>query len=545
VDYSFLLKMYSPDEIAKYIRLSLEDRRKGDRDESESISNQRIIINQFIDQRGNKGSQCKEFIDDGESGTNFDRPGWQELLQEVEDGKIKVIITKNLSRLGRSNFECSYFMDYYFPTLGVRFMTIQEDVDTGLNKASNEYAPLNNFMNEKYSRDLSRNIKNSKRIKQEAGEYIGSNNTPYGYKRDPKDKHHFVIDDYAASVVKKMYEWYLESSSQNEVRRRLYENKILTPAAYNNFPKMLKKKKCPYQWDGRTIRTILTNETYIGSMVQHKYEKKNFRSKKLTRVPPEEWIIVPNKHEPIIDKETFNKVQNLIKANYHSNAQSEVKLLQGVLYCHECQHKLQIARRDIIGKDGTRYPHLYTQCTYYRKNRNLNVCTLHSNNYFQIEENILCQLDDICKKFIKLVDYDKLTKEKLKKIKTYGSVLQEKIQSCEIDLRDLDQRIEKLYMDRLDDVISLDTYQKISSKLELKKENLLTVIDEMQETLRAYENDNSLEKILETKNIVKEYMKTRKDLDKDLILKLVDRIEIHEDRTIDLHLKLKPLAQIM
>ena len=241
-------------------------------------------------------------------------------------------------------------MDYYFPTLGVRFMTIQEDVDTGLNKASNEYAPLNNFMNEKYSRDLSRNIKNSKRIKQEAGEYIGSNNTPYGYKRDPKDKHHFVIDDYAASVVKKMYEWYLESSSQNEVRRRLYENKILTPAAYNNFPKMLKKKKCPYQWDGRTIRTILTNETYIGSMVQHKYEKKNFRSKKLTRVPPEEWIIVPNKHEPIIDKETFNKVQNLIKANYHSNAQSEVKLLQGVLYCHECQHKLQIARRDIIGR---------------------------------------------------------------------------------------------------------------------------------------------------------------------------------------------------
>lgn len=293
MDYSLLLEMYSPEEIAKYIRLSLKDRRKGDKDESESISNQRIIINQFIDQRGNKGSQCKEFIDDGESGTNFDRPGWQDLLQQVEEGKIKVIITKNLSRLGRSNFECSYFIDYYFPSLGVRFMTVQEDVDTGLNKASNEYAPLNNFMNEKYSRDLSRNIKNSKRIKQEAGEYIGSNNTPYGYKRNPKDKHHFIIDDYAASIVKKMYEWYLESGSQNEVRRRLYENKILTPAAYNDFPKMLKKKKCPYQWDGRTIKTILTNETYIGSMVQHKYEKKNFRSKKLTRVPPENWIVVP------------------------------------------------------------------------------------------------------------------------------------------------------------------------------------------------------------------------------------------------------------
>ena len=545
MDYSFLLKMYSPEEIAKYIRLSLEDKRKGDKDESESISNQRIIINQFIDQRGNKGSQCKEFIDDGESGTNFDRPGWQDLMQEVEEGKIKVIITKNLSRLGRSNFECSYLMDYYFPSIGVRFMTVQEDVDTGLNKASNEYAPLNHFMNEKYSRDLSRNIKNSKRIKQEAGEYIGSNNTPYGYKRDPQDKHHFIIDEYAASVVRKIYEWYLESGSQNEVRRRLYENKILTPAAYNNFSKMLKKKTCPYQWDGRTIKMILTNETYLGNMVQHRYEKKNFRSRKLTRVPPEEWIVVPDKHEPIIDKETFDKVQNLIKANFHSNAQGEVKLLQGVLFCHECQHRLQIAKRDKIGKDGTLYHHLYTQCTYYRKNRNLNVCSLHSNNYFKIEETVLNQLDEICNKFIELVDYDKLTKEKLSKLRTYGTVLQEKIQAFEMDIKDLDQKIEKLYMDRLEDVISLDTYQKISSKLELKKENLLTIVDEMQESLRAYENDNSLEKILETKNIVKEYMKTRKDLDKDLILKLVDRIEIHEDRTIDLHLKLKPLAQIM
>lgn len=179
------------------------------------------------------------------------------------------------------------------------------------------------------------------------------------------------------------------------------------------------------------------------------------------------------------------------------------------------------------------------------KNRNLNVCTLHSNNYFKIEKNILNQLDDICKKFIKLVNYDKLTKEKTKTIKTYGTVLQEKIQLLEIDLRNLDQKIEKLYMDRLEDVISLDTYQKISPKLELKKENLLTVIDEMKETLRTYEEDNSLEKILETKNIVKEYMKTRKELNRDLILKLVDRIEIHEDGTIDLHLKLKPLEQIM
>ena len=148
MNFSTLLKDYQPDEIAKYFRLSLEDRSKkgGLADESESIANQRRIINQFIDLRGNCGEKCKEFIDDGRSGTNFDRPGWKELLEQVEDGKIKVVIVKNLSRLGRSNFECGYYMDYYFPSIGVRFMTVQEEVD---------YHDLIDYLNE--NRHLFRN----------------------------------------------------------------------------------------------------------------------------------------------------------------------------------------------------------------------------------------------------------------------------------------------------------------------------------------------------------------------------------------------------
>ena len=315
MDYYNILKTvlskYKPEEIAKYLRLSLEDNSKkgGLVDESESIANQRRILNQFIDMRGNTGSKCKEFIDDGRSGTNFDRPGWKELLEEVENGTIKVVIVKNLSRLGRSNFECSYYMDYYFPSVDVRFMTVQEEVDTNdIYSSSNEYAPLNNFMNEKYSRDLSKNIKNSKRLKQKAGEYIGSNNSPYGYLKDPNDKHHLIIDEYASNVVKKIYEWYLESGSQHEVIRKLFENKIPTPAVYRNYETMTKKLVNPYQWSGRTVKYILTSQMYIGNMEQHKYEKKSFRSKKLSRVPKDEWIIVENTHEPIIDKETWEKV---------------------------------------------------------------------------------------------------------------------------------------------------------------------------------------------------------------------------------------------
>lgn len=546
MNYSLLLKMYSPDEIAKYIRLSLEDRRKGVKDESESISNQRIIINQFIDQRGNKGSQCREFVDDGKSGTNFDRPGWQELLEEIEAGKIKVVITKNLSRLGRSNFECGYYMDYYFPSVGVRFMTVQEDVDTEQNKASNEYAPLNNFMNEKYSRDLSRNVKNSKRVKQEAGEYIGGGkNAPYGYKVDPEDKHHLIVEEYSAKIVRQIFDWYIETESQLAVRKKLYENNILTPAAYKNLIKIVKRLKCPYQWDQRTIHDILTNEVYIGSMVQHRYEKRSFRSKKLSRVPKDEWIIVPDKHEAIINNDTFEKVQNLIKANHHSSTEnSEKELLHGILFCHECQHRLNLSRNDRVGKDGTVYRHIYTHCTYHRKNRNLHVCSLHSNNYFNVEESVLQQLDNICDKYIKVIEYEKLTEEKKKNIKTYGTILKEKISSCEVEVRELDAKIEKLYMDRLDNVISIDTYQKISSKLEQQKENLQSVVSELTNSLITYEDNHSMDKILETNQIVKEYQKSRKKLDRNLILKLVDRIEIHEDRTIDLFLKLKPLQDV-
>lgn len=185
-----LLNIYKPEEIAKYIRLSLADEeseKQKPTDESESVTNQRRLINGFIDRNGNIGANCKEFIDDGCSGTNFDRPGWNKLQEQMEAGKIKVVITKSLSRLGRSNFECSYFLDYYFPENNIRYIAIQEQIDTGNGEnTNNEYAALNNFINEKYSRDLSKNIKRVYRMKQQSGEYMGGIPV-YGYKKDPNE----------------------------------------------------------------------------------------------------------------------------------------------------------------------------------------------------------------------------------------------------------------------------------------------------------------------------------------------------------------------
>ncbi len=544
---SMLLSIYSPEEIAKYIRLSLEDRDKEDKDkdESESITNQRRILNQFIDSKGNKGSECKEFIDDGKSGTNFDRPGWKNLVDQIESGKIKVVITKNLSRLGRSNFECGYYMDYYFPSMNVRYMTVQEGVDTGVkNNSSNEYAALNNFINEKYSRDLSKNIKNSKRLKQESGEYIGSNNTPYGYIKDPNDKHHLIIEEYSAKIVRQIYEWYLETGSQGEVRRLLFENKIPTPATYRNLVSMTTKLKNPYQWTSRTIKYILTSQMYIGNMEQHKYEKRSFRDKRLYRTKKEEWIVVEGTHEPIIDKETFNRVQVLMKANFKRASQRPPELFTGLLVCYDCKHRMSIAPRDKIGKDGTFHHNAYTQCNYYRKNRNLNVCSLHSTSYFKLEKNLLNELEKICKNFIKLINFDKITKEKQKTINTYGTTLLQKINKFNAEIKKIDQKIEKTYMDRLDDVITVDTYQKISAKFEEQKKSMQEELLEFETTYEQYQKDNSLENIIEAKNLATEYIKNRENIDRDLILRLVDRVEIHDDKTVDLYLKIKPLEQV-
>ncbi|MBE6139990.1 MAG: recombinase family protein [Firmicutes bacterium] len=530
-----LLSIYSPHEIAKYIRLSLADE-YNQNDESESIANQRRLLNEFIDRNGNNGEKCKEFIDDGCSGTNFARPGWQKLMSETESGKIKVIITKNLSRLGRSNFECGYFIDYYFPTNNIRYIAVQEQIDTANQENSNnEYAALNNFINEKYSRDLSKNIKKVYKIKQYAGEYMGGNPI-YGYAKDPNDKHRLIIDEEAAKIVRRIFSLYLEHQSQNKIRTIFSNEMIPIPEVYKKTRRGLKVKH-PYEWNYKTIREILRNEMYIGNMVQNVFSKKSFREKKMTKNKKEEWIIVEKTHEPIIDKETFYQVQELLNANYRQPVKPYPHKFAGLLYCHECGHKIGIGNVKRNRDESKQY--FYTYCNYYRKNR---ACSSHSLNYNNLEANLLNIIDNLCKKYIKQLDYDILVNEKKLCLNTYSDTLKKRINKIHIDLKEIDLKIEKIYMDRLNDIISVNTYQKMNEKLELKKAELVKEINELQKVFDNYREDNFEEKVLETTKIVKEYVKARKNEKRDLLIKLVDRIEIYQDKKIDVHFKFKSLS---
>lgn len=541
-NYSATLKDYKPDEIAKYIRLSLADEIKAS-DESESVTNQRRLMNEFIARNGNVGEKCREFVDDGVSGTNFDRPGWKELQEAMENGTIKVVITKSLSRLGRSNFECSYYLDCYFPDNNIRYIAIQEQIDTGNSENSNnEYAALNNFINEKYSRDLSKNIRRVYKIKQFAGEYMGGKPV-FGYIKDPNDKHKLIIDEDAADIVRRVFSLYLELQSQSAVMKKLSEEKIPIPEVYKKTRRGL-KAQFPYEWNYHTIRNMLRNRMYIGDMVQNVHTKKSFREKKIVKTNEEDWIIVEGTHEPIIDKDTFERVQNLLDANYRQPTPEYQRIFKGLMYCHECGHKIGVGnpKRD---NRPIEKQYVYTYCNFYRKNSAYNKCTPHTMNYNNLEEQLMDIISNVCKKYIDLVGYEDIVEKRKKTLSTYTDTLEKKIGKLEIDIKSIDLKIEKLYMDRLDDIISPDTYKKLTDKFEEQKQKKQNEIDELKLTVEEYKEKNSVEDLLETQKIVKEYLKTRKNPPRELILKIVDRIEIHQDKTVDLYFKLKQLNQVV
>ena len=541
-NYGEMLRDYKQYEIAKYIRLSLSDE-VGVSDESESVINQRRLMNEFITRNGNIGEKCREFVDDGVSGTNFDRPGWRELQEAMENGTIKVVITKSLSRLGRSNFECSYYLDCYFPDNNIRYIAIQEQIDTGNSENSNnEYAALNNFINEKYSRDLSKNIRRVYKIKQFAGEYMGG--IPlFGYIKDPNDKHKLIIDEEAADIVRKVFGLYLELQSQSAVMKRLSEEKVPIPEFYKKTRRGL-KAQFPYEWNYNTIRSMLRNRMYVGDMVQNVHTKKSFREKKIVKTNEEDWIIVEGTHEPIIDKATFERVQNLLDANYRQPTPENIRTFKGLMYCHECGHKIGIGNP----KSDNRTIHkqyVYTYCNFYRKNSTYNKCTPHTMNYNNLEEQLLDIIFNVCKKYIDLIGYEDLIEKRKKTLITYTDTLKKKIGKLEIDIKSIDLKIEKLYMDRLDDIVSPDTYKKLTDKFEEQKQKKRNEIDELKVAALEYQEKSSIEDLLDMGKIVKEYLKTRKNSSRELILKIVDKIEIHQDKTVDLYFKLKQLKSVV
>lgn len=287
--------------VALYIRLSRED---GDNMESESIKNQRELLQMFLEKTKEKLIYIDEYVDDGISGSTFDRPSWKRLIKDIDNGKINTIITKDLSRMGRDYISMGEYIERIFPERDIRYIAINDDIDTLYETPGLEFLQFKLMFNDYYLKDTSKKIRKIVKAKKEKGQFLGWK-AVYGYKKDPNDKHKIIVDEPVRPIIEKMFSLALSGKSPKQIANIFSDEHIPTPSVYANIRR--DKKTLSYElWCHRTIEEMLTNQTYIGNLTQGRRKKLNYKSKKEIRTPKEEWIIVPNTHEAIIDKKVFN-----------------------------------------------------------------------------------------------------------------------------------------------------------------------------------------------------------------------------------------------
>lgn len=370
-------------KVAGYVRLSKEDKIK---DESNSITNQKEIITSYI--KENEDLELIDFyIDNGYSGTTFDRPDYKRMFNDLVSGKVNTVIVKDLSRFGRNHVESDNYIENILPGYNVRFISIIDDIDS-LNKNNSTDSvliPLKNLMNDQYAKDISVKVRSTLKMKQLNGEFIGVT-APYGYLKNPKDKHKFIIDKEASYIVKKIFNMALLGKSRKEIAEHLNNKNVLTPSLYKlskentNNEELIRSKK----WNAEIVNRILRNETYTGTLIQNIKTKLNYRTDKLIDVNKDEWIITKNHHEPIINKDKFDEVQQILNRKIKVNKNDDIDLFSGYLKCSHCGSNLTIKKSK---------NQIYYYCGSYIKDKS---CLKYSINKKNLEQKVK---DEIMKNY--------------------------------------------------------------------------------------------------------------------------------------------------
>ena len=319
-------------KVGAYLRLSKEE--FSNEKESNSITNQKLIIDNYL--KENKEYKLVDYyIDDGYSGTNFNRPEFQRMLENIKNKKIDVIIIKDLSRLGRNYIETGNFIEVIFPGMGISVISVDENCEIdSTDYYGDDYLPLKNLFNDTYAKDISKKVRSSLIVKKYNGEFVGKL-APYGYIKDPKDKHKFLIDKNVSHIIKKIFNMILNGKSRREVADFLNDNDILTPSEYLKI-NTDKDTTIMKKWNPEMVNSILRNENYTGTLFQGKKRKLNYRIDKKIKLDKENWIVTENHHEAIISKEDFDKVQEILDRKSKVNKDGSIDMLSGILKCKCC-----------------------------------------------------------------------------------------------------------------------------------------------------------------------------------------------------------------
>ena len=500
--------------VALYIRLSKEDENEGP---SGSVTNQQSLLHAFV--REHRLDVYDTYIDDGWSGTSFDRPGFQRMLRDIEAGKVNMVITKDLSRLGRDYIMTGHYMERYFPEKRVRYISLLDGVDTGIESSANDITPFRAIMNDMYAKDISKKIKSVKHDKQRKGEFIGGK-PMYGYRMHPSEKNRIVIDEDAAPVVRRIFAMALAGTSCRQIAVRLNEEGVLSPAAYAGLT-----LSChgPYsgQWSSERITAMLKNETYIGNMVQGRTARISYKTKKCLRRQPEQWVVVEHTHEPLIDPETFRKVQLMVNSRRNTRSRTYDFLLKGLIFCHECGYPLAVMnRRNAAGEDR-----LFFVCRTYQRFTKAGVCSCHSIKEQTVTEAVIERTREVCEAY--------LNPERLRPIAAAAVAASGRVDGREEELSALHARIDsmtahldRMYMDRLNGLLADVDFERLYRRIKAER----TTLEEKLRELEA-QKKNPVPIEDRARELVQQFLHCA-FTSRELLVSLIERIELTESKEI-------------
>ena len=506
---------------ALYCRLSRDDELNGD---SNSIVNQKAILKKYADDNGFRN--IRFYVDDGVSGTTFDRPDFNRLIADVESGQIGTVIIKDMSRFGRDYLKVGYYTEMVFPEADVRFIAVNNGIDSA-NQSDNDFTPFLNIINEWYAKDTSKKIRAVFNAKGQSGKPLCTN-PPYGYLKDKSDNHKWVVDEQAAKVVRIIFKLCMEGYGPSQIARQLEESETDVPTVHLHkmgLKTPARAPESPYAWQARTVADILARMEYLGHTVNFKTYKKSYKSKTKLQNDPEDWLVFKNTHEAIIEEATWKIVQKIRDGKRRPSRMGEMGMLSGMMFCADCGAKLYQVRAN-----GWTHDKEYFVCATYRKVKG--GCSSHQIRNVVVEQLILEDMQKVLafarehqQEFVQAVikNSEKEAEAELRASQKEYEQAQERIDA-------IDTIIRKLYEDKVLGKISEDRFYKMSADYETEQKKLAEKAAVLKQTIDSgKQQSRNIDDFL---TLVRKYTEIT-ELNAEIIREFIDKVIVYKAEKVN------------
>ena len=510
-----------------YCRLSKDD---GNSVESMSIWSQKVMLKQYAE--SNSIAIYDYYVDDGFSGTNFERPSFKKMITDIENGKINCVITKDLSRLGRNYLQSGAYIEMYFPQKNIRYIAITDGIDT-LNSNQNDIMPFKNILNEMYAKDTSKKVKSAIQSRMREGTYIGSK-APFGYLKDPNNKRRLIIDEKTKPIIELIYKLCLEGKGTQLISQELMKRKIPRPSAFvENAEKLYGlTEENKYQWSHRMVLNVLRDPVYCGNMARNKRPTLSFKNSKRLYIPKSDYIYAKNTHEGIVSEEIWEQVQTMVDKRKCNNKKGLYydNIFQGLVRCPKCGYALT-PKTDYRLKKKELIDFVHFSCSTYKK-YGVNACSSHRiearDLYNIVLEDIqyhgsmaLSAKEDFVEKIIEKIEVEKIDE---------GKELSNKLELKKNQLAELDRSYEQLYEDRLEGNITERNFNLMNVSISKKQDKLIEEIKVLEGDIEvSFETEDNYKKFM---NNISKYAKI-KSLNRYVLNQIIDKIYVFDKEEID------------